>query len=156
MSYRFKVDPGQLDLAGIIERLGAIIAYYKGEWSSTHERTKEVWGALETLLRLPERKWDRWIPLITDNYVLERGSPDDTVYFKELLKTLLVKFGEETRGYTPAMKLQLAKIIRSALDSASKNPYPQICFFVYEFHRDRLCSDRFKDKCRSVLEYECP
>jgi hypothetical protein len=138
--HKFKVEPEALDLAEIVERLGAILAYYRGRTSSTHERTKDVWGALKTLLRLSEKKWQEWIPLIAERYV-----PNDlgktTGYFHELLTVLLNKFAEEVRGYTPAMKLHLAKIIRSALDSASAHPEPQIKFFIQEFYPEKLSSN---------------
>lgn len=154
--YRFRLDnPGEADLAGLVERLGAIIAYYRGSGSSTHERTKEVWGALQTLLRLSEKKWKEWIPLIVEQYNPGFPSPSDNEYFKVLLRTLLERFASEVRGYTPPMKRLLARSIRSALDSASAFPYPQLCFFVKEFHPDRLCDDRFKDRCKGVIEYEC-
>lgn len=154
--YKFYLDdPGQADLAGLVERLGAIIAYYRGSGSSTHERTKEVWGALQTLLRLSEKKWEEWIPLIVEQYNPGFGAPKDNEYFKRLLRVLLEKFALEVKGYTPAMKRLLAKSIRSALDSASASPYPQICFFVKEFHPDRVCDSRFKDRCKEVIGCEC-
>lgn len=150
--YRFYVeDPKALNLAGIVERLGAIIGYYR-PMQSTYERTKEVWGALELLLGISERKWSEWIPLLVERYTPERFSAKDAMYFKKLLYALLEKFAEEVRGYTPAMKSQLAKTIRSALDSVSKNPYPQICFFVNEFHNERISDKRFKEKCRGVID----
>lgn len=154
--YRFYVEnPEALDLAGIIERLGTIVAYYKGSGGSTHERTKEVWGALKTLLRLSEKKWNIWIPVIVEHYAPDFGSQRDTEYFKQLLYSLLRKFAEEVRGYNPSVKNLLAKSIRSALESASGSPYPQMCFFVKEFHSNRLCDGRFKDKCMEVIGYEC-
>ncbi len=153
--YKFLVeDPETLGLAGIVERLGAIVAYYR-PGQSTHERTKEVWGALETLLRLSEKKWKEWIPIIVEYYNPGFPSPSDTEYFKKLLHALLKKFSSEVRGYNPSVKSLLAKSIRSALDSASGFPYPQLCFFVKEFHHDRLCDDRFKDKCKEVVGSEC-
>jgi hypothetical protein len=154
--YKFYVeDPGALDLAGIIERLGAIIAYYRGTGGSTHERTKEVWGALKTLLRLPERKWGEWIPVIVEHYTPDFPGQKPVEYFKVLLHQLLERFAEEVKGYNPSVKNLLAKSIRSALDSASRSPYPQLCFFVKEFYSDRLCEDRFRDTCKEVVEYEC-
>lgn len=154
--YRFRVeDPGKLGLAGIVERLGAIIAYYRG-YMSTHERTKEVWGALEALLRLSEKKWSEWIPLLADRYTpKDRWAVEDRNYFKELLNALLAKFADEVRGYNPATKSLLAKTIRDALDAASSSPYPQLCFFVKEFHPDRLCDNRFREKCAKVVGHEC-
>ncbi len=146
--YKFRVEPEALDLAGIVERLGAILAYYRGRSSSTHERTKEVWGALKTLLRLSERKWHEWIPLISERYV-----PNDlgkaTDYFHELLTALLSRFAVEVRGYTPAMKLHLAKIIRSSLESASGHPDPQIEFFIKEFYPEKVSSTQNK---KEVIE----
>ena len=154
--YRFRVeDPEALDLAGIIGRLGAIIAYYRGTGGSTHERTKEVWGALKTLLRLSEKKWNEWIPVIVEHYAPDFGSPSDTEYFKQLLQVLVKKFSEEVKGYNPSMKSLLAKSIRSAVGSASGSPYPQLCFFIREFHPDRLCDRRFKDRCKEVIGGEC-
>lgn len=150
----FRVYPDELDLASIVERLGAIIGYYR-QGQSTHERTKEVWGALKTLLRISEKRWSEWTPLLVERYTPERMSSGDTEYFKQLFKALLSKFASEVKGYTPAMKLHLAKILRSALDSASANPYPQLCFFVSEFHPDRLCDKRFVKKCSEVLGLEC-
>jgi len=154
--YRFHLeDPGEADLAGLVERLGAIIAYYRGSAGSTHERTKEVWGALQTLLRLSEKKWSEWIPLIVEQHDPQFPSSNDNRYFKILLRALLERFAREVRGYTPAMKRLLAKSVRSALDSAVASPYPQLCFFVKEFHPDRVCDKRFKDKCREVVGGEC-
>lgn len=153
--YVFHVeDPDGLGLAEIIERLGAIIAYHR-PGRSTHERTKEAWGALQALLRLSEKKWQEWIPVIVEHYKPDFASPRDTMYFQELLRALLKKFAVEVRGYNPSVKSMLAKSIRSALDSASSSPYPQLCFFVHEFHPDRLCDSRFKDVCREVVGYEC-
>ena len=144
-----------LNLAGILERLGTIVAYYRGTGGSTHERTKEIWGALKTLLRLSERKWREWIPVIVEHYTPDFGSPRDVEYFKQLLHALLKKFSAEVKGYNPSVKSLLAKSIRSALDSVSGSPYPQLCFFVQEFHPDRLCDDRFKGVCSGVIKYEC-
>ncbi len=154
--YKFYVEnPEALDLAGIIERLGAIIAYYRGTVGSTHERTKEVWGALKTLLRLSEKKWDEWIPILVEHYTPDFRGQKPLEYFKTLLYHLLKRFADEVKGYNPSVKNLLAKSIRSALDSASGNPYPQLCFFVKEFYPDRLCDGRFKDKCKGVIGYEC-
>jgi len=156
LEYKFYVeDPGLLPLSGIVERLGAIVAYYRGSTSSTHERTKEVWGALNLLLKLPERKWSTWIPIIVEQFAPDFGSQKDTEYFKKLLRTLLLKFSDEVRGYSPSAKMLLAKSIRSALDSASGSPYPQICFFVKEGHPERLNppDERFKS-CIEVVGYE--
>lgn len=146
--YRFWVeDPRSLDLAGIVERLGAIVAYYRGSRGSTHERTKEVWGALKTLLSISEKKWGEWIPLIATRYTpSEFGKASD--YFRQLLEALLRKFADEVKGYTPAMKSHLAKLIRSALDSASENPYPQLCFFIKEFYPDK----ELKEGCKEVVK----
>lgn len=154
--YRFYIkNPEALSLADIVERLGAIIAYYRGTSSSAYERTKEVWSALKTLLRLSEKMWNEWIPIIAERYTLGSGSTKDIEYFKQLLRALLEKFSKEVKGYNPSVKTLLAKSIRSAIDSASRYPYPQLCFFVKEFHPDRLCDKRFKDTCEEVLSHEC-
>ncbi len=158
--YRFRLEnPGEASLASLVERLGAIIAYYRPaeapRYRSTHERTKEVWGALQALLRLSEKKWEEWIPLLVEQYSPDFPSPSDNEYFKKLLSALLERFANEVKGYTPAMKRLLARSIRSALDSASASPYPQLCFFVKEFHPDRLCDPRFKEKCMEVIGCEC-
>lgn len=155
IEYKFYVEnPETLNLAGIVERLGAIIAYYRGTRGSTHERTKEVWGALNTLLRLSEKKWSEWIPIIVDHFTPDFASTKDVEYFKKLLKALLNKFHEEVKGYNPSVKSLLAKSIRSALDSVSGSPQPQICFFVNEFHPDRLSDERFNSCKKEVVGNE--
>jgi len=152
--YKFYVEnPSLLPISSIIERLGAIIAYYRGTSGSTHERTKEVWGALNLLLRLSEQKWSEWIPVIVEQYTPNLGSPRDTEYFKKLLQVLLQKFADEVRGYSPSTKRMLAKSIRTALDSVSSPPISSnksICFFVKEGHPERLSDERFKF-CSEVI-----
>jgi len=143
------VSKTQLD--EIIRNLGAVIAYYRGALSSRYERTKEVWRALQTLLRLSETKWDEWIPVIVEQNTPNFGSPKDTVYFKQLLKELLYKYAETCRGYSPFTKRVLAKAIRNAVDSASSNPYPEICFFVSRFHPERIKDKRFSS-CSEVID----
>ena len=110
---------------------------------------------MKALLRLSEKKWQEWIPVIVEHYTITPASPSDAEYFKKLLHALLRRFSSEVRGYNPSVKSLLAKSIRSALDSASGSPYPQLCFFVQEFHPDRLCDERFKDRCGEVIKYEC-
>jgi len=149
--YKFYVeDPSALDLNGIVERLGALIGYYR-PGQSTYERTKEMWEALEMLLKLSEKMWHEWIPLLVERYVPQDFSLDDATYFKKLLHTLLEKYSAESRGCNPAIKRALAKILRSALDSASKNPYPQICFLVRESRPERLSEPRFRDRCKNIV-----
>jgi len=148
--YKFVENPEFLSLEEIIVRIGSIISYYRGTKSSTHERTKEVWKALNLLINLPESKWDTWIPIIVNQFIPEFGSLEDTEYFKKLLHTLLLKVSNEVKGANPQIKITLIKSIRTSLDSVSKSPYPQICFFVKERHPDHLSDERFKP-CEKVI-----
>jgi len=151
--YSFRLEePGEADLAALVERLGVMLAYYRGSGGSTYERTKEVWGALQSLLRISEKKWGEWIPLLAARYTPGFG---EAAYFRELLEALLRRFAEDVRGYNPAMKRELAKAVRDALDSVVASPYPQLCFFVKEFRPERLCDERFRERCKGVVNNEC-
>jgi len=153
MEYKFKADPQNLTLADITERIGAIIYYYRGKSASTYDRTKEVWEALRTLLNLHEREWDTWIPLLIQKYTPNEFATADKEYFSKLLHALLIKYTQETKGKTPQLQRKLAKIIRDTIDATAEDPYPQVCFFLKEFHEERLTDERFK-KCREVINNE--
>lgn len=156
--YEFKVkNPRSLSIGELVERLAAIIWYYRGRevLASAHAGTKEVWGALDALLRVHEKKWGEWIPLIVKRYTPDFPSASDEKYFGQLLQALLERFTEEMRGASPYLKGLMARIIRRALEKALKDPFPQVCFFVKEFHPDRVCDDRFRAQCMEVLGDEC-
>lgn len=135
----------------IVRKLACVIAYRRGSGGSTYERTKEVWNALETLLNLNESSWNEWIPLIAKRYTPADVGGKDAEYFEENLLKLLKKFAKEAKDYNPLMKRELAKMIRDAMDASTKNPYPELCFYVRDFHPDRLQDERFKDKCKEVV-----
>mgnify|MGYP001626362967 FL=1 len=137
----------------MVRRLANVIAYYRRADSSTYERTKEVWGALQILLKLHESRWDDLIPLIVRRYTLRKAGRGDVEYFEKHLQMLLQKFAEEVKGSSPAMKRELAKTIRDALDVAVQNPFPDICSYLKEHHPDALERERFKE-CRKVVSYE--
>ena len=128
-----EVNPQSLPLSEIVIQLGSMIRFVRKNATSTHEKSKEVYGALKTLLSLPERKYDEWIPLIATRYVPDGlQSKAGREYFRELLLSLLVKFKEETKGFNPTLKSKLAKIIRKAVASAYDNPSDVSTFFIKE------------------------
>lgn len=135
----------------IVRELANVIYYYRDRGSSTHERTKEVWGALQVLLSLRESSWGEWIPLIAKRYTPSDVGPKDAKYFEEHLQMLLQRFAEEARGSSPAMKRELAKTVRDALDVVVQEPFPDVCYYVKEFHQDALERERF-EKCREVVK----
>ena len=138
-----------LSMDSLVRRLASVIYYYRGRGGSTHERTKEVWGALQALLSMSERSWDEWMPLIAERYVPTDMGPDDIRYFKENLLALLQAFAKEARGASPRMKRELAKIVRDALDASVQAPFPEVCEYVKAYHQDALEEDRFKE-CKEV------
>lgn len=103
------------------------------------------------LLKIPEDRWDEWIPLIASRYLPEDVRGRDREFFRQALEALLRRFAEEARGYNPYMKRELAKAVRDALDNLVASPYPQLCFFVKEFHPERLEDERFRDRCKGVV-----
>ncbi len=144
----------EVGIDGLIRRIACPIVYYRGAKTpqrSTYEYTKEVYSALETLLNLRESTWSEWIPLLVERYTPPEFGSKDAEYFKKILLLLLQKFSEEAKKYNPFMRRELAKMIRNALDSAVTNPYPEICFYVKEFHSEALSRDRFK-KCQEVIK----
>lgn len=140
----------EVSIDGLIRRIANVIAYYRGSGGSTYERTKEVWNALETLLNLREDAWIEWIPLIAKRYTPTDIGSRDAEYFERLLLFLLRKFAYEAKEYNPSMKRELAKMVRDALDSATRNPFPEICFYIREFHPDALSRERFEE-CKEVI-----
>ena len=137
------------NMDGMVRRLASVIYYYRGRGGSTHERTKEVWGALQALLNMSEESWDEWTPLIADRYTPTDMGPNDAKYFKENLLALLRAYTREARGASPRMKRELAKIIRDALDASVQAPFPEVCEYVKSYHPDALERDRFKE-CKEV------
>lgn len=134
----------------VVRRLANVIYYYRGGGSSTHERTKEVWGALQVLLNIGEKSWDEWIPLIAKRYTPSDIGSRDAEYFERHLQILLQMFAKEAKGASPRMKRELAKMIRDALDVTVQAPFPDVCHYVKEFHSDALERERFKE-CKEVV-----
>ncbi|MGB9809355.1 MAG: hypothetical protein ACPLSA_04865 [Caldanaerobacter sp.] len=148
---KFQVESArEATLDELVRRIGCIVAYYRGGGGSIYEKTKEVWGALETLLNLRESQWNQWISMISKRYIMREVGQKDGELFEKLLFFLLQRFAEEAKGYSPSMKREMAKMIRDALDSTVRNPYPDICFYVKDFHSERLSDERFKN-CKEVL-----
>ena len=133
----------------VVRKLASVIYYYRGRGGSTHERTKEVWGALQTLLSMSEGSWDKWMPLIAERYAPTEVGPNDAKYFKDNLLALLKTFANEARGASPRMKRELAKIVRDALDASVQAPFPEVCEYVKAYHPDALERERFKE-CKEV------
>mgnify|MGYP000094190167 CR=1 FL=1 len=121
-----------------VARLGAMVAYYRGRGRSTYERTKEVWGALQTLLRTPPRHWNEILGVIVKRYTIDVRREDVRKCFENLLRGLLEKFIELARNYNPHMRLELAKAIRDALDVSVSSPKPEIDLFIKEFYPEKL------------------
>ncbi|MEM1606103.1 MAG: hypothetical protein QXW41_07675 [Fervidicoccaceae archaeon] len=141
---------GELRIDEVVRRLAYVIHYYRGRGASTHERTKEVWEALQVLLYMSEKSWDEWIPLIAKRYTPSDIGSKDAEYFEKHLLELLRMFAREAKGASPRMKTELAKIIRDALDASVREPFPDICNYVKEFHPDALEKERFKE-CKEVV-----
>lgn len=145
-----QMEVDRLNMDKVVRTLACIIYYYRGRGGSTHERTKEVWEALQVLLYMNEKSWDEWIPLIAKRYTPSDIGSMDADYFEKQLLALLQMFAREARGASPRMKGELAKIIRDALDASVSNPFPDICYYVNEFHPDAFEKDRFKE-CKEVV-----
>ena len=131
-----RVEGGRLE--EYVARLGAIIAYYRGRSGSTYEKTKEVWGALQTLLRTPPRYWNEVLGVIVKRYTIDVRREDVRKCFENLLRGLLEKFTELAKNLNPHMRLELAKAIRDALDTSVSSPKPEIDSFIREFYPKKV------------------
>lgn len=145
-----QIQVGESRIDEVVRRLAHVIYYYRGAVGSKHEKTKEVWGALQVLLYMNEKSWDEWIPLIAKRHTLSDVGSRDAEYFEENLRTLLQMFAKEAKGSSPRMKSELAKIIRDALDASVREPFPDVCEYVKEFHPDALERERFEE-CKEVV-----